>query len=347
MRPRAIRTTIALLLSPIGLLLISSVRLLIISDYNTTTATTVASSGGYFNTLLGTAIPLVPVFIPYIALLLLLFRRHVLSIMAFAATALIAPTPLALPVTLTMARTEGHQILARATSNWLLTIVVVIAFVIITGSVRSALFRDKNFLRTLSTAISIAVATALFPYLYDVYPVPRTDGYYAEILREPWLPAEQIAVSSGRTYYGYTLSTSPGWFTVLLLSSRTINYIPAGNVTARTVCQVKQPHQLKQYSPLIPLLHTAPAHIPQCPYLDSTTTTTVPRSKATSYLSHGESLNVITSSVHVSSALIISETNAYQHQRLSAGLRAYESLGDWNAPTPVGQRFWYYPPIEP
>ena len=37
-------------------------------------------------------------------------------------------------------------------------------------------------------------------------------------------------------------------------------------------------------------------------------------------------------------------TNAHQHQRLSSSLRAYEKRADWNARTPAGQHFWYYPP---
>ena len=55
----------ALLVTPVGLALISAVRLLIISNYNVTTAVTVAESGGYINTFLGSLIPLVPVLMPY------------------------------------------------------------------------------------------------------------------------------------------------------------------------------------------------------------------------------------------------------------------------------------------
>ena len=61
--PAALMTTrrsIALILSPVGLLLISAGRLIIVSNFNTTTAVTIASSGGFVNTLLGTVIPLVP-----------------------------------------------------------------------------------------------------------------------------------------------------------------------------------------------------------------------------------------------------------------------------------------------
>jgi len=64
-------TTIALVASPIGLLLIAVIRLLTVADYNPATAAGIVSSGGYVDTLLGTIIPLVPIFTPYLALLLL------------------------------------------------------------------------------------------------------------------------------------------------------------------------------------------------------------------------------------------------------------------------------------
>ena len=69
------RQTIALILSPIGVVLISATRLIVVSDYKTTTAVAIASSGGYVNTLVGSIIPLIPVFAPYVALTLLLFKR--------------------------------------------------------------------------------------------------------------------------------------------------------------------------------------------------------------------------------------------------------------------------------
>ena len=49
--------TIALLVSPIGLLFVSAARLLIISDYNPATASAIVSSGGYVDALLGTVPP--------------------------------------------------------------------------------------------------------------------------------------------------------------------------------------------------------------------------------------------------------------------------------------------------
>jgi hypothetical protein len=86
-----LRPTIALLLSPFGLVLISVTKLLIISDDRPATAAAIASSGGYFDTLLGTLIPLVPIFLPYIALIFLFFRRFLISAIAFLAAAFISP----------------------------------------------------------------------------------------------------------------------------------------------------------------------------------------------------------------------------------------------------------------
>jgi hypothetical protein len=54
----------ALLLSPIVVLFASAAGLLIISNYDTTTATTLAASSGVVGTLLGTIVPLLPLFLP-------------------------------------------------------------------------------------------------------------------------------------------------------------------------------------------------------------------------------------------------------------------------------------------
>jgi hypothetical protein len=56
--------TIALLVSPIGVLFVSAARLLIISDYNPATASGVVSSGGYVDALLGMVLPLIPLVVP-------------------------------------------------------------------------------------------------------------------------------------------------------------------------------------------------------------------------------------------------------------------------------------------
>jgi hypothetical protein len=91
------------------LLLISAGRLIIVSNYNTTTAVTIANSGGYVNTLLSSVIPLVAIFAPYMALILLLLKRFFLSIMLFVFAAFITPSPLSLRDAARIASLDWHH----------------------------------------------------------------------------------------------------------------------------------------------------------------------------------------------------------------------------------------------
>lgn len=331
-------------------MIVSVTRLLIISDYNATTATTIASSGGYVNTLLGTTIPLVPILLPYVALLLLAFRHPILSGLCFLGSALISPSPVGTANGLRQARSEWHLIINWIGSNWWIWFAVVGLLILLLALV----IVGEPFHRVAQIIVraiwAVAILAAGIQLLLYTYPVPRQGSYWATYLRQPWLPAQAITLKSGQIYYGYTVSDDNDWFVILLLSSRTIRYVPAGDVTDRLVCQVDQGSLAPQYPPFIKILNVTPSHVPGCPNRDSSTTTTrpfvIPRSKPLAYLSHGESLNVISSAVHVSPQEIISETNAYQHQGLSRELRTYENAGDWSASTPVGQHFWYYPPLE-
>jgi hypothetical protein len=195
-------------------------------------------------------------------------------------------------------------------------------------------------------AVAVIATIAFFPYIHFIYPVPQYRDYYTEATHAMWLPAERIELNTGRVYYGYVLSSANGWFTVLLANSRVIVDLLAREVVGRSVCrpmmsvQSNAPTQPKQYPPLIPWLYHQPRSLPSCARRDEIT---VP----TPYLSKGESLNKISKILHVQPERIISITNAYQHGLLSARLRAYECRHDWNAPTPVGQHFWYYPSIVP
>jgi hypothetical protein len=385
--------SIALLLSPLGLILIGATRLFIIADYNTTTAVTIASSGGYASTLLGSVIPLIPVFMPYVALILLLFRQFFLSIVAFLFAAFITPTPLTLPVALPIVKTEARQMLSQPSGSALALALIILILVIlvrytnnlvevlsglvIVFSALMLLFVTWNDHLTSPLSLSLAgngehviigrlenpiiavlilvlpfifvsfynnsalvwasvmaiVATiVLIPYMYNIFPVPHHQNYYAEVIHELWLPSEAITLNSGFIYYGYVLSADTVWFTVLLLNSRTIVYLHTGQVARRAVCQAGQQDQAYPYPPLVRIFYTPPPHIPSC----------VP--KVLSIRSDGESLNAISSAVHASPRQILSKTNIHLHHRFSAALRAYERRGDWNAPTPVGQRFYFYQP---
>src|ERR1022692_107214 len=119
-----VRRTIILILSPVGLLLIAVTRLLIVADYNITTAIAIASSGGYVNTLLGTVIPLVPVILPYLAIVLLLFRRFILSALTFGATLLVSPTRFVPLTALNSLKENWHRAVVLISGHWLLSIVL-------------------------------------------------------------------------------------------------------------------------------------------------------------------------------------------------------------------------------
>lgn len=385
--------SLALLLTPIGLIFIGATRLFIISDYNTTTAVTIVSSGGYFSTLLGSVIPLLPVFMPYVALALLFFKKFLLTIIAFVFAVFITPTPLTLPVTLPIIKADGQRMLSGISDNPVGPAIIALAILIILAVYTNDLLETVSGLvivftafallyvaanTRLSTPISLSSAgngehqvialasehlpilalialfilvvfyrstvaaltsgivvcavIVLFPYIYNIFPVPRHQNYYAQVLHELWLPPEKIVVKPHQTYYGYILSADSDWSTVLLLNSRTIVYLSTEEVTGRAVCQAGQEDQPYPYPPLVRIFYTPPPQIPSC------------APEISSIRSRGQPLNAISSAVNISPRQIISVTNAHQHQRLSAALRRYEKRADWNARTPVGQYFWYYPP---
>jgi hypothetical protein len=85
------RGLVALALSPIVILLASGARLIIIGNYDTTTATTMASSGGLGQTILGTVIPLLPSFLPALLVVLVILRQWALFCFAALAAALVSP----------------------------------------------------------------------------------------------------------------------------------------------------------------------------------------------------------------------------------------------------------------
>jgi hypothetical protein len=256
-----LRRSVALLLTPVGLLLISVTRLMIVADYNATTATTIASSGGYVNTILGTVVPLVPLFLPYLAIALLIFRRFILGLLAFGAALLISPTRLA-PLTA----------FNRLVSDWDNTVSLVkhhipasIAILLLIIVVDLWAFRYTLGRLSLAAITLTVISTAfLLPYILYVYPIPRTGNYYAEFMRQPWLSAERIDVSSGISVVGYTLTEDDNWTTFLNASTRTVEYFRTDAVLSRQVCQVTSTLLATPQSPLIPLLDTKPAKLPPC-----------------------------------------------------------------------------------
>lgn len=192
----------------------------------------------------------------------------------------------------------------------------------------------------LSVAVALIATIALFLYVRYIYPVPQHRNYYTEAAHAMWLPAEKIDVSTNRIYYGYILSCDGGWFTVLSANSRKIVYLAADDVVGRSVCQPRLTDQPVQYPPLVPWLYNPPPQLPACADYDGTTS-------LTSFLSKGESLVEISMNIQRCPMAVINVTNAQAHQELSRALRAYERARKWDEPTPVGQRFWYYPRFTP
>lgn len=241
--------TIALLVSPVGVLFISVARLLIVSDYNPATASAIVSSGGYVDTLLGTVIPLIPLVVPYLALALLFFNRVIPGLLALLATALISP--------MTMSRTAAAQLTEKAWAPITNANVVTLAFLALAAFIVAIALPFTAIAAGFGTTIRIvgvAVCVALIPTITLLYPLPVTDKFYTQLLRQPWLPAETITLSSGQRFVGYTLADNGTWIEILKDSNRTISYYPDTDITSRQICEISPTATM---SPLITLSQAA------------------------------------------------------------------------------------------
>jgi hypothetical protein len=246
-------TIIALILSPTGLLLIAVVRLLVISNYNQATASTIVSSGGYVNTLLGTVIPLVPIFLPCIALILLFFKRTVAGVLTLATSVLISPTAINRETALKLGQEEKRLVFNWAITHPLPIPLAVVAAFLLAFTLGSGL---DAFARTVGTIASLA----LIPYMVQLYTPPHTNNFYAKQLRQPWLPPEMITLTSGQVYVGYVLPSDNDWLVVLRDDTRRVIYYPSKEVTQRQVCQIGTS------TPMAPLaaLTSPPTAVPPC-----------------------------------------------------------------------------------
>ena len=248
-------TTIALLLSPVGLLLIAATRLLIISNYNPVTALAITSSQGYINTLLGTIIPIVPIYMPYLALLLLFSNRIIPSMLAFLATALISPISISQSHTLSIVREDWHLIFIGSGARHILLISIAVLFACLLV-VELAGFGFTVFIRTCGTAASLA----LLPLIVGLYPLPINNSVYTNLVKQPWLPAETITLTSRQDVIGYVLASDGYWLEVLMADNRIIKYYRMSDITEREICQMNKGAQTRPLITLVP----AQATIPPC-----------------------------------------------------------------------------------
>ena len=249
-------SALALILSPVGLILLAATRVLIVSDYNLTTALAVVSSSGYVNTLFGSVLPLVPVLMPYIALVLLYFERMIAALLAFAAALLISPATKSSAKAAWLVRHDLHLMVGGSGVRQAGLILVSIPFAV-SLIIEIAGFRFATILRTAGTAGIIAV----YPLIVTLYPVPVSGGFYENILSQPWLPAENVTLSTHIVVTGYVLSSNEDWFEMLLDKNRVVVQYPASDVVARDLCQAPVSASAR---PLIPVAPLAEQPLPAC-----------------------------------------------------------------------------------
>lgn len=329
------RRAIRVLATPVGLALISAVRLLIISNYNVTTAVTVAESGGYVNTFLGSLIPLVPVFMPYLALIFLAFRRFILCALTVVATVLISPV--VRPPVAALHEFDDYWISAFHWMSLNIVDAATIAFGIwvATLMIPWRYFRGSWLHLVLGALWACVVVFALIPYLVTAYPTPSTQSFYASYLRQPWLTAEQITVDPSKIYQGYVLSSDDQWMTVLLYQSRTIAYFRADSVTARIVCA---PPGKPPPSPLVRLVNAKSAPLPECRNSDSWT--------VAQHDSSNTAMKMPSNSPKTAAPIQGAEGKVVSHPKRPACCKA-ERHGSHKAPPPHHPRKIVRPPAPP
>jgi hypothetical protein len=251
--------TLALILSPIGIILISVTRLLIISDYNPVTASAVVSSGGYVDTLFGTVIPLVPIFTPYLALVLLFFDRVVASLLAFLAAAFMSPVVLSRPFALRLIDRDWYLVFHHNLLVIFVMVLLALIFVLLLFTEVAGMGLDVG----VRTGAVIA-CLLLIPFVVSLYPLPLNNRFYSELIRQPWMPPETIVLTSGQNFIGYVLSDNGTWVEVLMNDTRTVNYYRSGEVASRKICQIGSTPPRQPFITLFPAGLHAPTRTPLC-----------------------------------------------------------------------------------
>jgi hypothetical protein len=226
-------STIALLLSPVGILIIAAARLLIIANYHMNSALAILSSAGYVNTLLGTVFPLIPAFLPYLGLVLLYLNRVIASCLAFLATVLISPAAMSRASTQALLLHDWQ--VAIGGGFWRHALLITLALPAATCAVLT-LFGVG--LKSGARAIGTVAIIVLLPVIVRLYPAPFTAGLYADIVRQPWLPAEALTLTSHQTVIVYKLDDDGVWLEVLREDDRSVVYYRLADVTGRQLCQV-------------------------------------------------------------------------------------------------------------
>ena len=254
---RLSRSMQAVVASPALILFASATRLILICNYDTANAAAMAANGGIIQTLLGSLIPLLPPFLPLLVLVLLVFRRWIAAALAASAAAVVSPAYDTWANGWNYAIHEAGNLVQRAASPeiamlWqesprvLICAGVGLLFAVL-GAAKGWDSDDEPFDTWIIArlghglwGIIIAAACVLgLLFVQAVYRVPFDLKNASEVVRRPWIPAEQITLTADgapRTYIGYVISTGDDWFEMLIDDDRTIVYVPADTVVSRTVC---------------------------------------------------------------------------------------------------------------
>jgi len=86
--------------------------------------------------------------------------------------------------------------------------------------------------------IGVALSIALIPAFAQLYPLPATNSFYTQLLRQPWLPAETFTLSTGQRFTGYALADDGTWIEILNDASRMITYYQASQIADRQICEL-------------------------------------------------------------------------------------------------------------
>lgn len=279
------RRTKALLLSPFVVFLILSSRLIIISNYDTPTAMTIAETSGVTNTLLGTTLPLLSHFLPLLCVILIVFRRFILTLFSVLITIAVSPAYVS-------PSTGWVNIVSQLQDIWVLlwngewltlwhewsslwqgsrftifiTILLLVAAFILSLAEYNGTLRD--ILPKLFKACLVLTATIVaLISMQTFYRVPLEMNTMLQAIHRPWLPAERIIIKqpgeANIVRVGYTLSTGDIWHVILNENSRTITYVHSQAVLERTVCHVSDLESRRRYPIVIPK-DARIAEVPRC-----------------------------------------------------------------------------------
>jgi hypothetical protein len=262
--------TIALIASPVGLLLISVARVLIISNYDTTTASAIVSSGGYVDTLLGTTIPLIPIFLPYVALALLYFNRAILGVLSLGTALIISPTALTRVSIVHLLQRDWNRI--QHASGGMQALIAAMAAVLLCLLIFE-LLRLNDFFKSLAVVISIVA----IPIFVTIYPFPIGSQFYSELIRQPWLPANTITLRSGQEFTGYILSDEPSSVAVLSEATRTVTYYSPGEIVKMHLCHMGQASSARPLFTVAPAATTRLVPTPSCQQASAAQAASAPR----------------------------------------------------------------------